>query len=277
MKTQFEKCFENVKKKSPLVHNITNYVTVNDCANITIAIGASPIMADAIEEVSDIQTISSGLNINIGTLNSRSVASMVKSAKKANELNHPVMLDAVGAGASSFRDETIKLLLETVQFSCIKGNISEIKALSNKTISSKGVDANILDKVNENNIDDIIKSTRKLVKETKSIIIITGEIDLIVSDTKACVIRNGCSMMSNITGSGCMLSSLIASFISANNDNLFDATATAVIIMGIAGERAKEKMIKIDGGNSSYRNYLIDEVFKFSVTDIKDRGKYEIR
>jgi hydroxyethylthiazole kinase len=234
-------------------------------------------MADAIEEVIDIQTISNGLNINIGTLNRRTVASMLLSAKRANELNHPVMLDAVGAGASNFRDDIIKTLLDNAHFSCIKGNISEIKALSNKNISSKGVDANILDKVNEENIDEVIKSTRVLAKETKSIVIITGEIDLIVSATKAWVVRNGCSMMGNITGSGCMLSSLMASFISANVDNIVDAAAAAVITMGIAGEKANEKMIKTESGNSSYRNYLIDEIFKFNATDLESRGRYELR
>ena len=126
----FQTMLENVRKNCPLIHNITNYVTVNDCANIVIACGASPIMADDKEEVAEITTICSGLNINIGTLNSRTIASMLIAGKRANELNHPVVLDPVGAGASKLRTETAMQLLEDVKFSVIRGNISEIKTLA---------------------------------------------------------------------------------------------------------------------------------------------------
>ncbi len=276
MKNQLVKCFENVKEIAPLVQNITNYVTVNDCANISIAIGASPIMADAIEEASDIQSISSGLNINIGTLNSNTVKSMIASGKMANKLGHPVLLDAVGSGASPFRDDTVKLLLENIHFSIIKGNISEIKALSNKSALTKGVDANIADKVSDDNIEEVIAMAKDIAKKTSSVIMITGEIDLVVSFNKAFVIKNGCEMMGNITGSGCMLSSLCAAFISANTDNILESAASSVITMGIAGEKAYEKMLKSDSGNSSFRNYLIDEIFKFDISDFDRSAKYEL-
>ena len=126
----FQNMLENVRKNCPLIHNITNYVTVNDCANIVIACGASPIMADDKEEVAEITTICSGLNINIGTLNSRTIASMLIAGKRANELNHPVVLDPVGAGASKLRTETAMQLLEEIKFSGIRGNVSEIKTLA---------------------------------------------------------------------------------------------------------------------------------------------------
>ena len=122
----FKTIFENVREKCPLIHNITNYVTVNDCANIVIACGASPIMADDKEEVEEITTICSGLNINIGTLNSRTIDSMLIAGKKANELSHPVVLDPVGAGASKLRTNTAMKLLEEVKCTVIRGNISEI-------------------------------------------------------------------------------------------------------------------------------------------------------
>ena len=138
---------ENVRKNCPLVHNITNYVTVNDCANIILACGASPIMADDENEVEEITTICGGLNINIGTLNKRTIASMLKAGKKANELNHPVVLDPVGAGASALRTETATNLLEEVKFSVIRGNISEIKTLALGSGTTKGVDADVADKV----------------------------------------------------------------------------------------------------------------------------------
>lgn len=126
----FKEMLENVRSKSPLIHNITNYVTVNDCANALIACGGAPIMSDELEEVEEITTICSGLNINIGTLNQRTIPAMYKAGKKANELGHPVVLDPVGAGASALRTDTAKELIEKVKFTVIRGNISEIKTLA---------------------------------------------------------------------------------------------------------------------------------------------------
>ena len=123
----FQTIYETVRNTCPLIHNITNYVTVNDCANIVLACGASPIMADDKEEVAEITALCAGLNINIGTLNSRTIDSMRIAGKAANALHHPVVFDPVGAGASKLRTRTAYLLLEEVQFSVIRGNISEIK------------------------------------------------------------------------------------------------------------------------------------------------------
>ena len=120
----FAECFENVRSTCPLIHNITNYVTVNDCANMVLACGASPIMADDAAEVEEITAICGGLNINIGTLNKRTIESMFLAGKRANALNHPVVLDPVGAGASKLRTETAQKLLEEVKFTVIRGNIS---------------------------------------------------------------------------------------------------------------------------------------------------------
>ena len=123
----FAECFENVRSTCPLIHNITNYVTVNDCANMVLACGASPIMADDAAEVEDITTICGGLNINIGTLNSRTITSMLLAGKKANLLGHPVVLDPVGAGASQLRTDTANRLLREVKFTVIRGNFSDVK------------------------------------------------------------------------------------------------------------------------------------------------------
>ena len=143
--------FENLRSRSPLIHNITNYVTVNDCANMVLACGASPIMADDAAEVEEITAICGGLNINIGTLNSRTVTSMLLAGKKANQLGHPVVLDPVGAGASRLRTDTAFRLLREVQFTVIRGNISEIKTLASGAGTTKGVDADVADKVTEEN------------------------------------------------------------------------------------------------------------------------------
>ena len=152
----FAEQFANVRTKSPLIHNITNYVTVNDCANMVLACGASPIMADDAAEVEEITAICGGLNINIGTLNSRTVTSMLLAGKKANQLGHPVVLDPVGAGASRLRTDTAFRLLREVQFTVIRGNISEIKTLASGAGTTKGVDADVADKVTEENLDSAV-------------------------------------------------------------------------------------------------------------------------
>ena len=134
----FEPIFENVRQKSPLVHNITNYVTVNDCANMLLACGGSPIMADDPEDAVEITAICGGLNINIGTLNQRTIPAMLAAGKRANELGHPVVLDPVGAGASTLRTDTALRLLNEVKFAVIRGNISEIKTLALGSGTTKG-------------------------------------------------------------------------------------------------------------------------------------------
>ena len=183
----FKVIYENVRKSCPLIHNITNYVTVNDCANIVLACGASPIMADDKDEVAEITTICSGLNINIGTLNSRTIDSMLIAGKKANELGHPVVLDPVGAGASKLRTDTAMKLLEEVKFTVIRGNISEIKTLASGNGSTKGVDADVADKVTEENLDEVVAFAKAFARKTGAVIAITGAIDIVADTKKASV------------------------------------------------------------------------------------------
>ena len=272
----FQNMLENVRKNCPLIHNITNYVTVNDCANIVIACGASPIMADDKEEVAEITTICSGLNINIGTLNSRTIASMLIAGKRANELNHPVVLDPVGAGASKLRTETAMQLLEEVKFSVIRGNISEIKTLASGSGTTKGVDADVADKVTEENLDDVIAFAKAFAKKTGAVIAITGAIDIVADDKKAYCIRNGHPMMSSITGTGCQLSAMTAAFVTANPNQLLEATAAAVSAMGYAGEVAYSRLTEMDG-NSTYRNYIIDAIYNMTPEMLEKGAKYEVR
>ena len=272
----FQNMLENVRKNCPLIHNITNYVTVNDCANIVIACGASPIMADDKEEVAEITAICSGLNINIGTLNSRTIASMLIAGKRANELNHPVVLDPVGAGASKLRTETSMQLLEEVKFSVIRGNISEIKTLASGSGTTKGVDADVADKVTEDNLDDVIAFAKAFAKKTGAVIAITGAIDIVADSEKAYCIRNGHPMMSSITGTGCQLSAMTAAFVTANPNQLLEATAAAVSAMGYAGEVAYSRLTEMDG-NSTYRNYIIDAIYNMTPEMLEKGAKYEVR
>ena len=272
----FRECFENVRKKNPLIHNITNYVTVNDCANIIIACGASPIMADDKDEAADITSICSGLNINIGTLNSRTIESMLIAGKKANELNHPVVLDPVGAGASKLRTETALKLLEEVRFTVIRGNISEIKTLAKGTGTTKGVDADSADAVTEENLDEMVKFVKAFAKKVNAVIAITGAIDL-VGDADVCyVIRNGRAEMSRITGTGCQLSAVATAYAVANPEHMTDAVAAAVMLMGLAGEIGWSRMQEGDG-NSTYRNRIIDAIFNMDSKTLEEGAKYEIR
>ena len=242
----FAECFENVRSTCPLIHNITNYVTVNDCANMVLACGASPIMADDAAEVEDITTICGGLNINIGTLNSRTITSMLLAGKKANLLGHPVVLD------------------------------SEVKTLASGAGTTKGVDADVADKVTEENLDSAVAFAKAFAARTGAVVAITGAIDIVADDHKAYCIRNGHPMMSSITGTGCQLSALTAAFVTANPDQPLEAAAAAVCAMGLAGEIAHSRLSPLDG-NSTYRNYIIDAVYNMTPAQLEEGATYEVR
>ena len=267
---------ENVRSQAPLVHCITNYVTVNDCANILLACGASPIMADDPEEAADITAICNALVVNIGTLNQHTIPSMSLAGKKANELGHPVVLDPVGAGASPLRTNTAHALLDSVRFSVIRGNISEIKALALGNTAAKGVDADAADAVDAGNLDTVVAFAREFARKSGAVIAITGAIDIIADAGQVCLIRNGHPMMSKITGTGCMLSALTAAYVAANPENVFHAAVAAVCAMGLCGERAHARLSGFDG-NATYRNYIIDEIFRLSGSILEAGANYEIR
>jgi hydroxyethylthiazole kinase len=273
----FSEMLKNVKEKGPLVHCITNYVTVNDVANILIACGGSPIMSDDSEDVEEITSICGGLDINIGTLNKNTIPSMFIAGKKANELNHPVILDPVGAGASALRTNTANELMEKIKFTVIRGNISEIKTLALGSGTTKGVDADIADAVTEESLEEVIKFAKNFSEKTKAIIVITGAIDVVCDADKAYVIRNGHPMMSKITGSGCMLTAMTGAYLAANPDNLLEATAASVSAMGLCGEIAYKKLEETGAGNSTYRNYLIDEVYNLTGEKLDGGAKFEVR
>ena len=209
-------CIENVRKSVPLVHNITNYVTVNDVANVLLACGGSPIMSDEPEDVKEITSICQGLNINIGTLNKRTIEGMFAAGARANELGHVTLLDPVGAGASGLRTNTAVELMEKVRFDVIRGNISEVKTLAQGSGTTKGVDADVADAVTEENLEEGIAFAKAFAKKAGCIVAITGAIDL-VSDGASCyIIRNGRPEMGKITGTGCQLSGMMTAFLAAN-------------------------------------------------------------
>ena len=270
------KYVENVRKNVPLVHNITNYVTVNDVANVLLACGGSPIMSDEPEDVEDITAICGGLNINIGTLNKSSIEGMYRAGKRANELGHVVLLDPVGAGASALRTNTAVGLMDEIRFTAIRGNISEIKTLALGSGTTKGVDADVADAVTEGSLDSAVKFAKDLASKTESVIAITGAIDLVADADRCYVIRNGRPEMGRITGTGCQLSGMMTAFLVANPDEPLDAAAAAVCTMGLAGEIGWSRMQEGDG-NSTYRNRIIDAIFNMDGETLDKGAKYEVR
>lgn len=272
----FGEMLKNVKEQVPLVHCITNYVTVNDCANILLACGGSPIMADDEQEVEEITTVCDGLTINIGTLNSRTVESMMLAGKRANALGHPILLDPVGVGASALRTRTAIELLENVKFTAVRGNISEIKTLVLGSGNTKGVDANVADAVTEENRKRVIAFAGEFSRKTGAVVVITGAVDLVVGGKRAYVIRNGHPMMSKVTGTGCILSAMMAAYLTANKGTPVQAAAAAVCAMGIAGERAYEKMLAVHGGSGSYRMFLMDEISNMNAEILDRDARYEV-
>ncbi|MDO4556560.1 MAG: hydroxyethylthiazole kinase [Lachnospiraceae bacterium] len=270
----FSQRVENVRKNSSLVHCITNYVTVNDCANVVLACGASPIMADDPSEAAQITSNCQSLVLNMGTLNKRRLEAMILAGKQANKFSHPVILDPVGAGASSMRREALKQLSKEVRFSVIKGNISEMRALFAANIRpGKGVDAREADIVTEANLTDQIAYAARLSSMTGAVIIVTGALDLVVSEKQAYVIYNGHPMMARITGSGCMLGALLGAFAGSNKEAPLEAAAAAVAMTGICGERAGKKVEIEQKGTGSFRTYFIDEVSLITGNDVEQEKK----
>ena len=269
-------CIENVRKNVPLVHNITNYVTVNDVANVLLACGGSPIMSDEPEDVEDITGLCGGLNINIGTLNKSSIEGMYRAGRKANELGHIVLLDPVGAGASALRTNTALGLMNEIAFSAIRGNISEIKTLALGSGTTKGVDADLADAVTEESLDSAVRFAKEFAKKTGSLIAITGAIDLVADADRCYVIRNGRPEMGRITGTGCQLSGMMTAFLVANPDARLEAAAAAVCAMGLAGEIGWSRMQDGDG-NATYRNRIIDAIYNMDGQILDKGARYEIR
>lgn len=253
------KLLNEVRNKKPLIHHITNYVTVNDCANIVLAIGASPIMADDIEEVATITAISSALVLNIGTLNQRTIASMIAAGKKANEKNIPVVFDPVGAGASDLRNQTVAQLLEHVKISVLRGNMSEIRFVSGLEATTKGVDASESDI--ENGSQNGIETAKDLANMLNCVVAITGATDIISDGNRNVYIENGHKMLSGVTGTGCMSTSLIGAFSGVTSDFFLAATA-GIMCMGIAGEMAFA--VAGQKGTGSFHMAIIDCISKLN-------------
>jgi hydroxyethylthiazole kinase len=219
-----------VRSKRPLVHHITNYVTVNDCANITLCIGAAPVMADAPEEVAEMVSMSGSLVLNIGTLNDRQVESMLLAGRRANDRGIPVVLDPVGVGATRYRTETAHRLMDQLDISIIKGNAGEIGVMAGTGGVVRGVDSGGI-------TGDPPVIVRELARSSGSVVIMSGPTDIVSDGNRTYMIDNGHGMMGKISGTGCMATSIIAAFAAVTKD-LTVGSVAALAAFGIAGENA---------------------------------------
>jgi hydroxyethylthiazole kinase len=253
----------DVKAKKPLVHHLTNYVTVNDCANIVLALGGSPVMADDEGEVGEMVAHASALVINIGTLNERTIRSMLVAGKRANELGIPVVLDPVGAGATTLRTKTADRILKIVKLAVLRGNMSEIKALAGAAGTTRGVDST----------DDSAQGWEialSMAQKYQCAVAITGARDVITDGTKGGFIDNGHPTLSQVTGTGCMASSLVGCFCGVTKD-YYLASCAGVMAMGLAGEKAFKNLGPL--GIGSFRMNLMDAIYQLSPEDFLSGGK----
>ncbi|TGC10585.1 hydroxyethylthiazole kinase [Methanolobus halotolerans] len=243
---------KTIRESKPLIHHITNWVTIYDCANMTRTFGALPVMAHAREECADMTNIASALVLNIGTLTTEIIDAMIISAKAANEKRIPVLLDAVGVGATKFRDDMAAKILDSVHIDIIKGNYSEVAKLAGEDARTRGVESTAIDA-------EPRQLAKKFAGSRSCVVVMTGKDDIISDGERTFVVKNGHESMGYIVGTGCMAASVIASFAAINSDHC-DAAKDALCYFGIAGELAAEKSVT----PGTFKMHLYDEVFGLS-------------
>ena len=254
-----EDTLTRIRARKPLVHHITNWVTIYDCALITRAVGALPVMAHAVEEAADMTSIAAALVLNIGTLTSELVQSMILSGRAAVDKGLPIVLDAVGAGATPMRTYKSKEILDAVRVSILKGNQGEIATLAGISAEVKGVESiSIQGKIEEIAID--------LAQRRSATVVVTGAEDIITDGRRLWAIRNGHELMGQVVGTGCMISSVIAAF-AAVSDDITRAAAEAVLYYDIAGELCARRA----GGPGSFRHLFFDQIRNTDPEEIRAR------
>lgn len=254
---------------SPLIHCITNHITINDCANVVLSVGGKPIMAEHYEEVADITASAKALAVNLGNITDDRMKSMMLSGKVAYERDIPSIIDIVGVSCSKLRLNFAIKFIDKCKPSVIKGNMSEIKAVFGLDTKSKGVDVNDEDITTEDTLSNNIEIVKSLAEKTKSVIVATGAIDIISDGDKSYLIENGCEELSRITGTGCMLNVLIATYLSSNE--IINSAILGTIIMGVSGELSKEAK-----GVASFKIELLDNISTIKVNDILERTRIRV-
>ncbi len=222
-----------VREQNPLIHNITNIVVTNFTANGLLALGASPFMADAHEEVADVAKMSAAVVLNIGTLNEHVIQSMILAGKSANAHGVPVVLDPVGAGATAYRTEITHKLISEMQITALRGNVAEVAHVAGEQWSIKGVDAGAGE-------GDVVALAQKAARKLGCIVIITGKDDIISDGEVTFIASNGHPILTKVTGTGCLLSSVVGAFLAVAGQSTLEAAAEAISFYGVAAEIAAE-------------------------------------
>ncbi|MEE1129068.1 MAG: hydroxyethylthiazole kinase [Methanobrevibacter sp.] len=275
-----EKTLLEIKERNPLTHCITNSVTINDCANAVLAIGGSPFMAEDAEELAEVVAIADVLVINIGKLSKEQINSMNVSAKAANETNTPIVLDPVGVGVTELRNRTTLNLINNYDIAAIRGNISEIKSIAklvgviDENNTAKGVDVNVDDIITEENLSANGEIIKELANKLNTTILASGPIDILSDGKTTIAIDNGDDMMPLITGSGCMLSSIVGSCVGGSTP--LEGTLVAILAMNLAGEKARAKVEERNEGTGSFRTYLIDYLYKTNAESLINESNIKI-
>jgi hydroxyethylthiazole kinase len=263
MKVAASDMLEKVRTEKPVIHHLTNWVTIYDCANIVKVFGASPVMAHAKEEVADMAGIASALVLNIGTLTTDFVDAMKLAAKSANRKGIPVVLDVCGAGATKFRDDKCFEILDEAKVDIIKGNASEIARIAGENVQTKGVDAAAVEK----NLQEVASG---LAKQRSCTVVITGVEDIVADGKRVVLVKNGHPMMANIVGTGCMAASVIGTFAAVEKD-LVAASVAGLICYEIAAEIAAQEA----KGPGSFKEKLFDAVFNLDAATVNRMQKIE--
>ncbi|GGH81781.1 hydroxyethylthiazole kinase [Pullulanibacillus pueri] len=259
---------EDIKASRPLIHHITNAVTINDCANVTLAVGASPVMADDPQDAEEMTAHAEALVINMGTLSERTVQAMLVSGKVANKKGIPVIFDPVGVGATSYRMEVAKILLHSIRFSVIRGNSSEIRALAGIESNGRGVDAG-------DSMEDVATIAKHLAEQHACIVAVTGQKDVITDGRQLAEITGGHPMLAQVSGTGCMTNSLIASACAVTKDHM-SATITGIALMNRAGELGYARLQQNEG-TGMFRVRLIDALSLMTKEALQEGGTILVR
>lgn len=264
-----------VRERKPLVQCITNIVTVNDCANIILAAGGTPSMASDPREAAEAVESAQALVCNLGAVDH--VSSMVSAGRRANALGIPVILDPVGVGGTRLRRDAVNWLLQQVQFTAIRGNATEIRFLAGQQGTKKsGVDAAASDQLLAENLPETVPLLATLSNRTGAVIAMSGPTDIITDGHKTVLLKNGCATMARITGSGCMVTSLLGVFCGATPHKGLLPVCAAAAVMGLAGEKAEKKRLKNGTGNATFRTDLIDAVFTMTEEDLAKGANYAL-
>jgi hydroxyethylthiazole kinase len=253
-----------IRERTPLIHNITNFVVMNETANVLLALGASPVMAHAIEEVREMVAYAGALVLNIGTLEESWIEAMLAAGEEANARGIPVVLDPVGAGATTLRTTTTERIRSAIRVAVVRGNAAELATIAGMEAKIRGVDS-----VSSGAPDSV---ARLAAARFGGAAVVSGAVDYVADATRVAEVRNGHPLMGRITGSGCMATAIVGAFLAVEPDP-FLAAAEAMIAFGIAGELAAER----SAGPGTFRAQLMDAVSALDEATILARAKTTIR